>query len=180
MPLKTTDGDPSLSLGGAGFSGVGRFDLSGWSPVAAREARVRKRRSTYICRIDVMGVAAVFFVLFSLFMAALPPFHHLSVDLFHATTGSSIPNALREDAMKVFVTHDGTIYFNEHRIPTDELPQKIHEWVDFGSEKRVYIYADVDSRYRDVKTVLEEIRSAGVENITFLTFSGQPTGIIRR
>jgi biopolymer transport protein TolR len=175
MPPKLSNGDPPLSLGLAGLSGIGRFDPSRWSPVTIREARARKRRSTYICRIDVMGVPGIFLVLLTLFMGTPPPFHHLSVDLISAKTARPAPAARAEDSMQVAVTHDGTIYFNGHRIHPDELPSKIHEWVNSGAERRVYISADARSRYSEVKTVLEQIRLAGVENITFLAQSDPDT-----
>jgi len=166
MPFKSARS--GLSLGLAGLSGIGRFDPSRWSPVAIRDARAHKRRSTYICRIDVMGVAAVFFVLLALCMVTIPPFHHLSVDLFDAKTANLIPAALREDAMNVVVERDGTIYFDNKRVRPNDLPQKIHEWVDSGSERRVYISADARSRYSDVKIVLEQLQAAGIEHVTFL------------
>jgi biopolymer transport protein ExbD len=177
MPPKLSNGDPSLSLGLAGLSGIGRFDPSRWSPVAIRETRARKRRSTYICRIDVMGVAAV---LFTLFLIVASPYSVVvdpsaGADLVTAQSARLTPAALREDAMHVMVTRDGTVYFNKHRAAPDELPSKIHEWVNSGAERRVYISADARSRYSEVKTVLEQIRLAGVENVTFLAQSGPDT-----
>ena len=154
--------------------GSARFGVLGWSARAGRDARMRKRRSTYICRIDVMGMAAIFFVLLLLFMANTQPFHHLSVDLFSARTANLIPAALREDAMHILVERDGTIYFDNARVRPNDLPRKIRESVDSGSERRVYIYADKRGHYGDVRIVLEKLQAAEIEHVTFLTQTVQP------
>jgi hypothetical protein len=62
-----------------------------------------------------------------------------------------------------------TFLFGNQRIALEELPDRIRIGIGGGGENRVYILADARVRYVDVKTVLDQIRAAGVENVSFLT-----------
>jgi biopolymer transport protein ExbD len=80
-----------------------------------------------------------------------------------------MPGALKEDALKVVVTRDGTIYFREHRIALEDLPNEIREGLRSGAERKVYIAVDARAKFGDVPAVLDKIRLAGVEKVAFLT-----------
>jgi biopolymer transport protein ExbD len=143
-----------------------------WSPLQSLHERTRKRRSQYFCRIDATGLASIFWTL--LFVLMAPAYLGTdmagpSADRPRITHPAPLPAALRDDAMWVVVKRDGQIYFGHHRITADELPEKIRDGLRGGAEKRIYILADSRAKYLDVETVLDRIREAGVERVTFLT-----------
>ena len=123
--------------------------------------------------IDVTALAAVLFVIvviFFIYQATVTVHTHgSSVDLVSALTARNAPKADREDAMRIAITRDGKIYFRSDRISREMLRDMIRSAVSEGSEKRVYISVDKRIQYGVVDDVLTDVRSAGIEQITFLT-----------
>jgi biopolymer transport protein ExbD len=133
--------------------------------------RMRKRRSEYYCRIDASAFAGVFCVLLFLFMspAATPETGKwISVDLFLAAHSRPMPGARREDAMLLSVTRDGHVYFGARTTTPDELPARIRDGLRGGAENWIYLAVDSRAGYSGVKVVLDRIREAGVERVSFL------------
>jgi len=102
------------------------------------------------------------------------PHNRGGVDLAKSQHFKRLPGALREDALRVMVTRDGRFYWGNEGVGPEALPGRIREGIGDGAEKRVYILADARGRYADVKTVLDQIRVAGVERVSFLTFPAPP------
>ena len=84
------------------------------------------------------------------------------------------PGALREDAMQVYVTRDGAIYFG-HTFVADpqeqSLRDRIRQAAAAGAERRVYLKADSRAPYADVSVAIDAIRHAGIVNVTIVTDS---------
>ena|ERR1700733_10125830 len=89
-----------------------------------------------------------------------PRIHHPKV------LGAWAWGANRSDAVIVSVTRDSRIYFGADAVSSAQLPARIRERLSSGSERRVYIRADARARYNTVKSVLDAIQSAGVEDIS--------------
>jgi biopolymer transport protein ExbD len=134
-----------------------------------RKMRAAKRRNEFYCRIDPSPFAAVLWVLLFLFMGLIPTYRRGAVDLPRASQSIPLPGARRDDALLVNVTRDGGIYFHYTRIAPEELTHKIRDGMIAGAERQVYISADARAKYKDVKQVLELVRAAGVENVSFFT-----------
>ena len=94
----------------------------------------------------------------------------MTVELPKAHHATGMPRAEYEDALIVTVMRDGKIYTDSMLI-TDpsELRNKLQDGIRNGSEKRVYINADQRVHYRAVAQVLDQIRLAGIEKVSFLT-----------
>ena len=80
-----------------------------------------------------------------------------------------MPNALREDAIRISITRDGRIFFRDHRVVYKDLPDEILKSARDVAEKRIYLAADARAKYGDVKGVLNQIRVTGIDDISFLT-----------
>jgi biopolymer transport protein TolR len=93
----------------------------------------------------------------------------VSVDLAKSQHFRRLPDALREDALRVVVRRDGSLFLGNQRIDREDLPGKLRNGIGGGAENRVYISADARVKYGDVKMVLDQICLAGVENVSFLT-----------
>jgi biopolymer transport protein ExbD len=93
------------------------------------------------------------------------------VDLARSKNSVLAPGALREDALSVFIQRDGKIYFGYLRAGRDELPDLIRQGLRAGVEHRIYIFADARAKYGDVLAMLEGVRRANVERVTFITES---------
>ena len=111
----------------------------------------------------------VVFVILLFFMTAPTHHHGFSCDLAKVKHPISMPGADREDAMKVFVLRDGQVFFGAVRIDPADLHQKIDDRLkDHRIERKVYIVADMRTRWGSIKPVLDGIRAAGVLRIAFL------------
>ena len=110
-------------------------------------------------------------LLFIVMFGDMYPIHRrqASADIPMTEHSTLQPAALREDALEVAVTRDGTVFFRNHRIVLSDLPDALREAARNGAEKTVYVKADARAKYGDVKAVLDQIRQSGLQNITFLT-----------
>jgi biopolymer transport protein ExbD len=138
-----------------------------WRPSTA----LRKRRSRYVSTIDVSGFVGIMLFFLCLFM--LPALLHVhpsrSFDLAQSHHAKPQPGALKEDAMVVGVSRDGSFYFRSRKVPIHEIAPLIRDAVKAGSERKVYLKADARAKYGDVKAVVDQIRLAGIENVALMT-----------
>jgi biopolymer transport protein ExbD len=51
----------------------------------------------------------------------------------------------------------------------EDLADEIRKRIRNGVEKKVYLAVDARAKYGDAKAVLNQIRMAGIENVSFLT-----------
>jgi biopolymer transport protein ExbD len=135
-----------------------------WRPSAV----LRKRQTNFFTVIEVSGLLGIMLFILVLFMlpAFLPPPHMHQVDLALTDHPKAMPGALKEDALQVMVTRDGSVYLNDSRVKKGDLASLLQQGVKEGSEKRVYVRADARAKYGEVKAVLDQIRLAGIENVS--------------
>ncbi len=144
-------------------------------PPATRMRQKRSNSANLICRIDVTAFAGVMFALVAMFLIPATTV----VDSPRGTAGAAadlakvahpvaMREANREDALLIAVQRDGRIWFGTETVTPDHLPGKIRDRLSRGAERRVYIRADARARYGTVLEVLDNVRSAGIENIAFL------------
>jgi biopolymer transport protein TolR len=115
-------------------------------------------------------MSMVVFVMLLVFMTIPPGHYGVSADLPKVLHPISMPGALREDAMHVYIMRDGKVYFGTDQILPSSLAEKIQlRLQDHGIERKVYITADSRARYGTVKIVLDGVRSAGILRVAFFT-----------
>ncbi|HKI25570.1 MAG TPA: biopolymer transporter ExbD [Candidatus Sulfotelmatobacter sp.] len=113
--------------------------------------------------------ALVLFVILIPFMTMTTPHGGVTVDPPKVRHPVSMPGALREDAMKVAIFRDGSVYFGTDRVDVANLQQKIVERLkDRDVERKVYIRADKRTRWCVVKSALDCVRSAGILRVAFI------------
>ena len=116
------------------------------------------------------GFVSILLVLLFMFLAGTTNVHHWSpVDRAQAYHSSPMPGAMREDAMHIYVTRDGNVFFGSFHVVPEDLPNFIREGVRNGAEKKIYLSVDARAKYGSAKAVLDQIRVAGIENVAFLT-----------
>jgi biopolymer transport protein TolR len=122
------------------------------------------------CSINASPVAAVFVALLFMFMVGFVPNDRrpVSIDWPVVPHAHKLPYALREDAIEIAITRNGAVYFCNRRTRPLSLPNQIRTAVYDGSEKRIYLVADARAKYGDVKAILAQIQSSGVENVSLL------------
>jgi biopolymer transport protein TolR len=144
-----------------------------WRPSKA----LRKRRSSYLSLLDATGIAGIFFFFVAMYLVMSTSdrdlIHH-SVDLALAAHAKPLPAALKEDAITVVATRNGSLYFGRDRVPAKELPGLIRRAYEDGSERKVYLKADARTKYGEVKATLDLIREAGVQDVALMVEQTRP------
>jgi biopolymer transport protein ExbD/biopolymer transport protein TolR len=80
-----------------------------------------------------------------------------------------MPDADKEDALLVAVMKDGRIYFDTQQVGPEELTNKVKERLQNRVDKRVFVKADARAKYKSVVEVVDNVRSAGVDQLGLLT-----------
>ena len=141
-----------------------------WPPSQVAAQREAKRRSLFYSNLNLWPFVGVLLSLLVMFMGAPVGHGFAPVDLpssFHATAQ---PKARAEDAMKVYVTRDGRVYFRTQQVQSKSLPILIRSSVGEGAEKKVYLAVDSRAKYGDAAAVVKEIGEAGIHDICFLAY----------
>jgi biopolymer transport protein TolR len=131
---------------------------------------IRNEGSKVNSNINVTPMVDVMLVLLIIFMVVTPMLQKgVSVDM--AKTEAPIPmaDADKEDALLIAVMRDGTVFFGSDKIAPDQLANKVKDKLTNKVDKRVFIRADARARYGSVVDVVDNVRSAGVDQVGLLT-----------
>ena len=91
----------------------------------------------------------------------------ISVELAVTSNAVAMPDADKEDALIVAVTHNGSVYFGIDPITPAALAEK--HGLSSRVEEKLYIKADARTPYANVLKVLDAVRKAGVTAPNLLT-----------
>jgi len=120
--------------------------------------------------INVTPMVDVMLVLLIIFMVVTPMLQKgVSVDLAKVNSPEAMPDADKEDALVVAVMRDGQIFFGNDKIAADALTQRVKDRLANKTDKRVYVRADARAKYGSVVEVVDNVRSAGVDQLGLLT-----------
>src|SRR5690349_10321662 len=97
-----------------------------------------RRKSELLCRIDMWGFVSIMLALLFILLPATPHTHRSApVDRPNAYHSTSMPGALREDAMRITVRRDGQLYFRDDRVILQNLAREIRLGLRNGAENRI-------------------------------------------
>ncbi len=120
--------------------------------------------------INVTPMVDVMLVLLIIFMVITPMLQKgVSVDLAKTDNPVNMDDADKEDALLVAIMRDGKVFFGSEQISPDQLAPKIKDRLTNRVDKRVFIKADARAKYGVVTDVVDNVRSAGVDQIGLLT-----------
>src|SRR5690349_369577 len=105
-----------------------------WLPSQAAARREAKRKPLFYTYLNLWPFVAILLVLLIMFMVGGPPIHgDIALDLPSVIHATAQPNARAEDAMKVYVTRDGRVYFRNTKVFVKSLPILIRGAVGEGA-----------------------------------------------
>jgi biopolymer transport protein ExbD len=123
---------------------------------------------------NVIPMADIMLVLLIIFMVVTPMLQKsLPVDMARVNNAKEMQDADKDDAIIVAVTRDGTIYLKNTKIAKDDITGQIKDMLSARLDKTVYVKSDARAKYGDVVAVVDEIRSAGVDQLGLLTEQNQ-------
>jgi len=138
----------------------------------------KKKLSDVTSAINVTPMVDVMLVLLIIFMVVTPLLQKtISVNLAKTDDPVQMPEADREDALVVAVMRDGKVYLNSDAVTPETLTDQVKDAVSRRTDKRIFVKADAGARYGDVVNVVDDVRSAGVDQLGLLTEERKPGSI---
>jgi len=123
---------------------------------------------------NVIPMADIMLVLLIIFMVVTPMLQKsLPVDMARVNNAHEMQDADKDDAIIVAVTRDGPISLKNTKITKDDITGQIKDMLSARLDKTVYVKSDARAKYGDVVAVVDEIRSAGVDQLGLLTEQNQ-------
>jgi biopolymer transport protein TolR len=134
---------------------------------------VRNEGAKVNSNINVTPMVDVMLVLLIIFMVITPMLTKgVPVDLAPANNPVPMPDADKDDAVIVAVNRDGKIFLDTTQVLPEALTQKIKDLLNNrgpNASKMVYVRADARAKYKSVVDVVDNVRSAGVDELGLLT-----------
>ncbi len=119
---------------------------------------------------NVIPMADIMLVLLIIFMVVTPMLQKgVSVDMASVNNPREMQDADKDDAIIVAVSHDGKIFLGNTQIAKADITGRVKDSIANRLDKTVYVKSDARAKYGDVVGVVDEIRSAGVDQLGLLT-----------
>ena len=120
--------------------------------------------------INVTPMVDVMLVLLIIFIVVTPMLTKgVSVDRVKAKNPTAMAPADKDDAVVVAVTRDGKVYLGKEQMKSEELGPKIRDMIANRLDRTVYVNSDSRAKYGVVVEAVDNIRTAGVDQIGLLT-----------
>ncbi len=141
-------------------------------------AMTGKARGGTIADINVTPMVDVMLVLLIIFIVITPMLTKgISVDRVKTRNPSTMAPADKDDAVIVAITRDGKVYLGKVQQQPADLGPKIKDVVSNRLDKTVYVNSDSRAKYGLVVEVVDNIRTAGVDQIGLLTEKVEEKGV---
>jgi len=133
-----------------------------------------KKAPPPVSDINVTPMVDVMLVVLIIFMVITPLLNNGdTVTLPKARNPIALPDAQKEDAVKVSITRDGQVFLSPglQRVNPEDLAPKVRDLLEkkTGSERTVFLRADGRAKYEKVEDVVDNLRSGGVDDLGLLT-----------
>ena len=126
---------------------------------------------------NVIPMADIMLVLLIIFMVVTPMLQKgVSVDMAKVNNAEDMQNADKDDAIILAVTRDGKMYLGSKQIALSEITTSVKDQISNRLDKTVFVRSDARAKYGDVVKAVDEVRSAGVDNLGLLTEKNQKGG----
>jgi biopolymer transport protein ExbD/biopolymer transport protein TolR len=125
---------------------------------------------------NVIPMADIMLVLLIIFMVVTPMLSKgLSVELAKVNNPSDMPDADKDDAIIVGISASGDVYLGSTKSDVTQIADQVRDRISNKLDKTVFVKSDGRAQYGDVVKVVDEIRSAGVDNVGLITDRAEQT-----
>lgn len=119
---------------------------------------------------NVIPMADIMLVLLIIFMVVTPMLSKgLSVELAKVSNPTDMPDADKDDAVIVGISEAGDVYLGSTKSDISQIADQVRDRISNKLDKTVFVKSDGRAKYGDVVKVVDEIRSAGVDNVGLIT-----------
>jgi biopolymer transport protein ExbD len=122
--------------------------------------------------INVTPMVDVMLVLLIIFMVITPMLSKgVNVNLVKTHNDIKMQEADKEDAVLIAITRDGKAFLSPGNtlIQPNDIGSKVKDLQTNRSDKTVYIKADARARFSSVTDVIDNLRTAGVDQLGLIT-----------
>ena len=120
--------------------------------------------------INVTPMVDVMLVLLIIFMVITPMLQQkVAIDMAEVTNPVAMPDADKEDAIVVAITRDGSLFLGQDKVAPSELGRQVADRLANTPGKTIYVRADARAQYRAVEDAIDDVRTAGVDDVGLLT-----------
>jgi biopolymer transport protein ExbD/biopolymer transport protein TolR len=115
-------------------------------------------------------MADIMLVLLIIFMVVTPMLSKgLTVELAKVQNPSDMPDADKDDAVIVGISASGDVYLGSTKSDITQIADQVRDRLSNKLDKTVFVKSDGRAKYGDVVKVVDEVRSAGVDNVGLIT-----------
>ncbi len=126
---------------------------------------------------NVIPMADIMLVLLIIFMVVTPMLQKgKQVDMASVNNTHDMQAADKDDAIIVAITRAGDIFLGTTKTEKADLTNQIKDRIANRLDKTVFVKSDARAKYGDVVSAVDEIRSAGVDQLGLLTEKNTRSG----
>jgi biopolymer transport protein TolR len=131
---------------------------------------VRNEGSKVNSNINVTPMVDVMLVLLIIFMVITPMLQNkVQIDMAKVDNAVAMPDADKDDAIVVAVTRDGSVYLGQNKVDPSQLGSLVQDKLADKTDKTIFVRADSRAQFRAVEDAIDDVRTAGVEEVGLLT-----------
>jgi len=120
--------------------------------------------------INVTPMVDVMLVLLIIFMVITPMLQNkVAIDMAKVENATAMPDADKDDAIVVAVTRDGAVFLGQNKVDPSQLGGLVRDKLADKTDKTIYVRADARAQYKAVEDAIDDVRTAGVEEVGLLT-----------
>jgi len=125
-----------------------------------------------VSEINVTPMVDVMLVLLIIFIVITPLLTKgVTVEYVKAKNPIAMQNADKEDAILISISRNGQSFLSpgNKQVALDEISTKVNDLLTNKLDRTVYIRADARAKYQAVEDVVDNLRSAGVDQLGLIT-----------
>jgi biopolymer transport protein TolR len=120
--------------------------------------------------INVTPMVDVMLVLLIIFMVITPMLQNkVAIDLATVENAVAMPDADKDDAIVVAITRDGGVFLGQDKVDPSQLGSLVQERLADKTDKTIFVRADERAQFRAVEDAIDDVRTAGVDDVGLLT-----------
>ena len=120
--------------------------------------------------INVTPMVDVMLVLLIIFMVITPMLtQKVQITMAVVKNPIAMPDAEKDDAVVVAITRDGKMFLGQSMVSASELGQQVADRLANKTDKTVYVRADARAQFKAVEDAIDDVRTAGVDQVGLLT-----------
>jgi biopolymer transport protein TolR len=128
--------------------------------------------------INVTPMVDVMLVLLIIFMVITPMLQNkVQIDMAKVDNAVAMPDADKEDAIVVAVTRDGGVFLGQDKVDPSQLGRMVQDKLADKPGKTIYVRADARAQFKAVEDAIDNVRTAGVDEVGLLTQKKENNGL---